>query len=171
MFWKNQYKYEILDKKVDNYKIKKTLNEYGIILDLDNPAGEWAGFGFTYGLENGMSQLEATSFSSMVALFMSGMAASAGTDYYFNEEKIEKKIYSRYVELQEDDLSEEDKVKKLFEYITELYLNEIKKYEVKTEQVRVRLSKSDYDLFLDVPGDNKADKFQTLLKYYYKKNR
>ena len=57
----------------------------------------------------------------------------------------------------------------MFMGIYELYLHDSEKYSFKTNALNFRLSQTDFDRFMNVPGTKKSDKLRFLLDKYYQK--
>lgn len=148
---------------IENYNqenIEKWLKENNVYLNIvDNPT-LWAAFANKYGREHGLSEIEAASFSYMVSMFLGGMGVSASTEEYYNEEKIEFEIVDIINNLEG---TEEERAKELFFKILEIYQNNISRYERKVVSLSFRLTQSEYDRFMEIPGDSKSEKMHNLL--------
>ena len=48
----------------------------------------------------------------------------------------------------------------------EIYANEIKEYEYKNKKLNFRLSQRQYNRFMNVKGENKAEKLENLINLY-----
>lgn len=148
---------------IENYNqenIEKWLKENNVYLNIvDNPT-LWAAFANKYGREHGLSEIESASFSYMVSMFLGGMGVSASTEEYYNEEKIEFEIVDIINNLEG---TEEERAKELFFKILEIYQNNISRYERKVVSLSFRLTQSEYDRFMEIPGDSKSEKMHNLL--------
>lgn len=147
---------------IENYNqenIEKWLKENNVYLNIvDNPT-LWAAFANKYGREHGLSEIESASFSYMVSMFLGGMGVSASTEEYYNEEKIEFEIVDIINNLEG---TEEERAKELFFKILEIYQNNISRYERKVVSLSFRLTQSEYDRFMEIPGDSKSEKMHNL---------
>ena len=160
------FKYDtIIDDSITVKELQEFLRTHNIYLDIVDNSTEWAAFSQYYAHKHGLGDIAAASFSYMVSLFMTGMGVSASTEAYFREETIEGLVLDEFNSLK--DLSDEDKAVKLFEFIFELYSKDISKYEYKVERLAFRLGIDTYNQFLNVEGESKADKLNTLLRVYY----
>lgn len=167
MFWKNEYGYSIIDSEVSDKELQEFLRENNIFLDLVDNSTRWGAFAQWYGRKQGLSTLEATSFSNVIALFMTGMSCSAGTEIYFKEEKIEYTVLN-YYNTQESE-NELERVKDLFYFILQLYQNDISNYEFQDFRLEFRVSQNTLNKFNSVEGDNKKEKLLNLIDYYFQK--
>lgn len=166
MFWKKEYSYEIIDDSVNDKDLQEFLRKNSIFLEIVDNSTRWCAFAQYYGRNNGLSDLEATSFSNMIRIFMTGMSCSAGTEIYFKEEKIEYTILDYYnTQKQENEL---ERVKDLFYFIFNLYQNDISNYEFQDFRLEFRVSQNILNKFNSVEGDNKKEKLLNLLDYYFK---
>ena len=162
MFWKMEHEYTIIDKSVSVGDLEGFLHTNHIYLNLDGCAERWAAFSNYYRRKNGLNELEAASFSSIISTFMAGKGVSAATDAYFSEEAIENKVIDLYNQLPKD-ANEISRKKMLFSQVFDLYKNDIEKYELKNRRIEVRLTEREYQKFLELPGDSKSEKFRKLL--------
>lgn len=145
-------------------ELEQFLKENNIFLNIHDESSLWAAFANKYGQDNGLDPYEAASFSSIVTLFICDMACSAGTDAYYNEEAIEYKVLDFLKECDIED--EEEKARRLFFFVFNLYKEEMGDYELKNNQVGVRLTRKQYELFMGVPGASKTEKVLELLKFW-----
>ena len=170
MYFKGRYKPQIINPLVTEKTIQRWCNTHNVFIDVTaDDSTLWAGFSNMYGQMHGLSVIEAGSFSYMISMAMTGMGVSCGTDMYFREEDIEYRILKLYDELTEECSDEEELAKKLFYEILDIYRWDIEKYTLKTNALNFRLSQSDFDRFMDVPGSKKSEKLRFLLKKYYNK--
>lgn len=145
-------------------ELEQFLKENNIFLNINDKSSLWAAFANKYGQDNGLDPYEAASFSSTITLFICDMACSAGTDAYYNEEAIEYKVLDFFEECDIED--EEEKAKRVFFFVFNLYKEEIDDYELKNNQIGVRLTRKQYELFMSVPGASKTEKVLELLKFW-----
>lgn len=171
MFWKKEYQPSILKEaspkivgcELSDKELQKFLNEIDVRFQIiDNPT-RWCAFAQYYAYHHGFDIVKATSFSYMVSLFMTGMGISASTEMYFKEEQIEYIILDDLNNLKKEFASEEEQVKQLFEFIFEVYSENISEYEYATERLSLRLTPSEMEKFQSVQGENNKEKFKTLL--------
>ena len=162
MFWEKEDEYKIIED-VSVIELEKFLTENHIYLNIDGAAERWAAFSNYYGRKHGLNEFESASFSSIISTSRAGMAVSAATDAYFNEETIEGKVIDLYNQLPEtaDEISRK---RMLFRQVFDLYKNDIEKYELKNRRIEVRVTEREYQKFLNLSGETKSDKFRNLLK-------
>ena len=166
MFWKNEEEYNIIED-VSIEELQKFLKENNIYLSLDTLSGRWAGFSNYYGRQHGLNEFESASFSTIISTFMTGMSASAGTEYYYNEDAIENKVLDMYNDLQKvTDIDETSKKRRLFNEIFKLYKEDIGDYEFKIHNLNFRVTEKQYQKFLGLPGDGKTGKFLYMLSKF-----
>ena len=155
---------------VNERNVQRWCDKHHVFIRVDSDLSTyWAGFARMWGELNGLSYLEASSFSYMVSKFITGMGVSCGSEMYFREEDIEMRILNMYDEIKGETDDDEELGRKLFMSIYELYLNDSEKYTFKTNALNFRLSQTDFDRFMNVPGVKKSDKLRFLLDKYYKK--
>lgn len=164
MFWNEVYEYTIIDDSVSEKELQEFLRENDIYLDIVDNSTAWAAFAQYYGRKNELSIINATSFSYMVSLFLTGMGISASTEMYLKEEKIELDLVDVYNSINEEEIPEKEKVIKMFESIFKLYSEEISEYEYATERVSLKLTPSQMEKFLSLEGENNKQKFINLLE-------
>lgn len=167
MFWEKEDNYNIIED-ISKEELKKYLDEHNVSIDLDNFAGSWAGFSNYYGREHGLTDIESASFGAIISSFMAGMGVSAGTELYLNEEAIETKALNIYNNIVNNvsDVEEVDKKKLFFETVFNIYKLDISNFELKTNRLEVRLTEKEYRKFMDIPGENKTEKFRFLLNKF-----
>ena len=163
-FWKKEYNYKIIDDTVSEKELQEFLRKNYIHMDIVDNSTAWAAFAQYYGRKNGLSIINATSFSYMVSLFLTGMGISASTEMYLKEEKIELELVDVYNSINAEDISEKEKVIKRFDSICKLYSEEISEYEYATERVSLKLTPSQMEKFLSLEGENNKQKFINLLE-------
>jgi len=167
MFFKRQYDYKIIDKNVTEEEIKEVLKENNIHLSIEDPSGKWAGFSNYYALKNGFNNMKSGSFAYMTSLFLSGLGASCGTEMYYKEEEIEYTLYQAVQNITHlQDLTEQEKAKMVFDFIFNFYKLDADNYERVYTTFTMKLTYSEYEKFINVEGETKADKFRTLLANY-----
>lgn len=169
VFFEEQQEPYIINHLTSVKTIQRWCDTHSIFLNVgaDNSTF-WAGFSNWYGQTNGLSYIEAGSFSYMVSMFMTGMGVSCGTEIYFREDDIEYHLLGVLESLKSEGNDEEDIARKMFFAIFDLYKNDIEKYSFKVNHLTFRLSQSDYDRFMGVEGKDKVSKLRTLMRNYYK---
>lgn len=171
MFWKKEYKPSVLKKaspeivgcELTDKELQQFLIENGIRFTIVDNSTRWCAFAQYYAHQHDFDVIKATSFSYMVSLFMTGMGISASTEMYFKEEQIEYLILDDLNNLQKELDSEEDQIKSLFEFIFEVYSENISDYEYATERLSIRLTPSEMEKFQSIDGKNNTEKFKNLL--------
>ena len=163
-FWKKEYNYKIIDDTVSDEYLRIVLERNNIELSIvDNPT-EWCAFAHYYGLKNGFNSIHCASFAYMISLFMTGMGISAGSDMYIKESTLEMDLVDKYQEIMSADGSEKSKVKRMFNYIFELYKNDIHMYEYCTDRINFKVTPTEKQMFLDVAGNTGREKLMWLMK-------
>lgn len=166
MFWEKEYKYSIIDSEISLTDLETYLKENSISLSLNTNTNKWAAFASWYGHEHGFNSFKCASFSNMLASYMTGMPCSAGTEAYYDEERIDTCIFNQYNKIQKEDSSEESKVKALFIFIYYLYSDEgfEDDYELKNDIIHVRLGLSDSLKLETFPGKNDSEKIRYAIR-------
>ena len=162
-FWKNEYNYKIIDDTVSEKELQEFLRENEICLDIVDNSTAWAAFAQYYGRKNGFNPIHSASFAYMVSMFLGGMGISAGTDAYIKEETVEKELLTSYNEINNQDVSEEMKVLKMFDAIVDLYTNRIHLFEYCSEWISFKLTPTERELFRKIPGKTAREKFHHLM--------
>lgn len=163
MFWNEVYEYTIIDDSVSEKELQEFLRQNNICLDIVDNSTAWAAFAQYYGRKNELSIINATSFSYMVSLFLTGMGISASTEMYLKEEQLEYDLLDEYNIIQAENISEKEKVIKMFNHIFKVYSEDISEYEYSTERLSFKLTPSQMKKFQQVHGENNKEKFKTLL--------
>ena len=164
MYFREKYEPNIINPLTNERIVQDWCNKYHAFIRINDLSSYWAGFSNMYGQLNGLSVIEAGSFSYMISLAMTGLGVSCSTDMYFREDNIEYRMLKIYDDLKEEFDDEEDVAKELFFAMFELYLYDIEDYTYKTNSLSFRLSQSMYDKFMDVDGETKTEKLGNLLR-------
>ncbi len=128
---------------------------------------DWKQFSYEYGIDNGLNEMEAISFSDMISYFIAdGPAVPLGSKY-FKIQKIQFDILAAVPDIREIE-DEKDQVKTLFDYIFIMYNEKIYEYAKRSERLSFRVTQKQMADFKSVPGKSLTDKLQTLLVEYYK---
>ena len=139
-FWKKEYNYKIIDNTVSEKELQELLRKNYIHMDIVDNSTAWTAFAQYYGRKNGFNPIHSTSFAYMVSMFLGGIGISAGTDAYIKEETVEKELLNTYNEINNQDVSEEMKVLKMFDAIVDLYTNRIHLFEYCSEWISFKLT-------------------------------
>lgn len=158
MFFKDNYEYTI----IEDISLEELETE-GLDLEFDS-SNRWAAYAIYRGKKEGLTTTAQMSMASIVSGFMGGLVVSASTDKYYKEEKIDHVVIDELNRLQGTDLNETEKVKALFDFILNLYKNNIMDYERKIHRINPRLTQSEYDQFMKIEGDTASEKIKTMLK-------
>lgn len=168
IFFTENYEPNIIIPTTSEKTVQRWCDTHNVVINVRSDLSTyWTGFSNMYGQLNGLSYIEAGSFSYMVSTFLTGMGVSCGTDIYFREDDIEYHLLGVYDKLKEEEDDEEELAKKMFFAIFDLYRNDIEKYSFKINHLTFRLSQSDYDRFMEVKGKDKISKLRTLMRFYY----
>ena len=130
---------------------------------------DWKNFAMEYGLDNGLNESEAESFSEMINYFIADGPAVPKDNMYYKIQKLQFDILAAMPDIKaafEDD--EIYQVKTLFDFIFIIYNEKIYQYMKKSERLEIRLTRKQLEDFNSVPGKSQADKLETLLINYYK---
>ena len=163
MFWENTYEPTIVGCKLSDEELQQFLKEIEVGFQIVDNSTRWCAYAQYYAHEHDFNIIKATSFSYMISLFMSGMGISASTEMYFKEEQIEYLILDDLNNLKKELDSEEEQVKSLFNFIFEVYSENISDYEYSTERLSFKLTPTEMEKFQSLPGENNKEKFKVLL--------
>ena len=130
--------------------------------------GDWKTFSYNYGIDNGLNESEAESFSEMIWYFIGNGPAVSLDNIYYKIQKIQFDILEAVPDIRAAYEDEKDQVKTLFDFIFIIYNEKIYQYMKKSERLEIRLTRKQLEDFNSVPGKNQADKLETLLINYYK---
>lgn len=128
---------------------------------------DWKQFSYEYGINNGLNEMEAISFSDMISYFIADGPAVPLDSKYFKIQKIQFDILAAVPDIREIE-DERDQVKTLFDYIFIMYNEKIYEYAKRSERLSFRVTQKQMADFKSVPGKSLTDKLQTLLVEYYK---
>lgn len=159
-------KINIIDENITLETLESVSNEYNICFDKSNDAILWCSFGVYYGINHNLTKSEALSFGYVVSTLIASQNINTETSEFFNENKIIVEIMKNYQQNLVDDLSENAKLKLLFYQIYEFYNSQLENYTYKTESLSIRLSLSDKERLMSVPGKNKTEKIHNLIKNF-----
>ena len=162
-FWKKEYNYKIIDNTVSEKELQEFLRENYIHMDIVDNSTAWAAFAQYYGRKNGFNPIHSASFAYIVSMFLGGMGISAGTGAYIKEETVEKELLNTYNEINNQDVSEEMKVLKMFDAIVDLYTNRIHLFEYSSEWISFKVTPTERELFRKLPGNTAREKFHHLM--------
>ena len=159
--------YYIIDDTVKRSEIEYVLsrNDVDIKFTKENKS-HWEGFAYCYGMDNDLNDFEALSFAKLFSRIIFGSEEPAKKNEFIKEYLIEEKITQRFFEYPSDDVEIEDQIKDIFYALFEIYANEIKEYEYKNKKLNFRLSQRQYNRFMNVKGENKAEKLENLINLY-----
>lgn len=167
MFFSKQYNIDLIDSDIEDEFLTDMASIFHLPTDMNNLTNKWYVFGMNYGLENGLDTITANSFAFILTKIYTDMSINAGTDDYFDENRIMNFIYDMYHEY-DTGKPEEENAKLLFFDVFDIYDSRIEKYSKKTERLQMRVSYNMLQKFMSVDGDHKVDKLQTLLECYDK---
>ena len=129
---------------------------------------DWKTFAYDYGINNGLNELEAISFSDMISYFIGNGPAVQKENKYYKIQKLQFDILAAMPDIKAAFADEKDQVKTLFDYIFITYHEKIYNYMKKSERVEIRLTMKQLQDFNSVPGKTSADKLETLLENFFK---
>ena len=162
-FWKKEYNYKIIDDTVSEKELQEFLRENYIPMDIVDNSTAWAAFAQYYGRKNGFNPIHSASFAYIVSMFLGGIGVNAGTGAYIKEETVEKELLNTYNEINNQDVSEEMKVLKMFDAIVDLYTNRIHLFEYCSEWISFKVTPTERELFRKLPGNTTREKFHHLM--------
>ncbi len=159
--------YYIIDDTVKRSEIEYVLsrNDVDIKFTKENKS-HWEGFAYCYGMDNDLNDFEALSFAKLFSRIIFGNEEPVKKNEFIKEYLIEEKITQRFFEFPSDDAEIEDQIKDIFYSLFEIYANDIKEYEYKNKKLNFRLSQRQYNRFMNVKGENKAEKLENLINLY-----
>ena len=129
---------------------------------------DWKTFSYEYGINNGLNEMEARSFSDMISYFIGNGPAVPLENKYYKIQKLQFDILAIMPDIKAAYEDERDQVKLLFDYVFIIYNEKIYDYMKKSERLEIRLTMKQLQDFNSVPGKSKADKLETLLTNYHK---
>lgn len=129
---------------------------------------DWKTFSYEYGINNGLNEMEALSFSDMISYFIGNGPAMTLENPYFKIQKMQFDILDVVPDVKAAYENEDQQVKLLFEYIFIMYNERVYEYAKRSERLSFRVTQKQLADFDSVPGKNRTDKLQTLLEHYYK---
>ena len=162
-FWKKEYNYKIIDNTVSEKDLQEFLRKNNIFLDIVDDSTALAAFAQYYGRKNGFNPIHSASFAYMVSMFIGEIGINSGTDAYIKEETIEKDLLNTYNEINNEDVTEETKVLKMFDAIVDLYTNRIHLFEYCSEWITFKATPTERELFNKLPGKTAREKFHHLM--------
>ena len=165
MLWQNEYHVADVYGDITLEELQEALPKQGAVFKVsDSLTNEWAAFGFYIANKNDLNEIYKASLANITAQFMTGMGFSAGTEAYLKEETIENKVIDKYNELQSNDDSEVEKIKKLIEYLINLYGDNGVEYEKAVFRVNAYLTFTEYEDFKSVEGASNRERIVNLMK-------
>ena len=153
--------------------INSILLENGIELDLnDKFCNDWAGYSYYYCKTlNELDAKQISSFIYIITWFMTNNPIEINPNFksedYYKNDRIIVKCLNIYNHLIEEDISDIDLCKKLFNKIYAFYLNIPEEFVKKSERINFVLSYHEMELFERVEGKNRSDKLRNLLNNYF----
>ena len=163
MFWEKEYQPTVVGCSLSDEELQQFLIENSIGLSIVDNSTRWCAFAQYYAHQHDFDVIKATSFGYMASLFMTGMGISASTEMYFKEEQMEYDLIDNLNKIKSEDIPEKNQVKKMFDYIFQVYEREISRYEYATERLSLRLTPSQMQKFQSIDGKNNTEKFKNLL--------
>ena len=162
-FWKKEYNYKIIDDTISEKELQEFLRKNYIHMDIVDNSTAWAAFAQYYGRKYGFNPIHSASFAYMVSMFIGGMGVNAGTGAYIKEKTVENDLLNTYNEINNQDVSEEMKVLKMFDAIVDLYTNRIHLFEYSSEWISFKVTPTERELFRKLPGNTAREKFHHLM--------
>lgn len=163
MYWKTKDEYNII-WDVSLEKLNDFCNENNIAIRLFDKPTRWTVFSIYYGIQNGLTKQEAFSFGRTISKFIGECEVYTGTEYDYDEEKIDHTIYWMYNSITNINTTELKKKRAFFSKVFELYKNNIEKYELKHKTISIDLGSRAYQQFMNIDGETNKDKLLTLLR-------
>jgi hypothetical protein len=159
--------YYIIDDTVKRAEIEYVLarNNVDIKFTKENKS-HWEGFAYCYGMDNDLNDFEALSFAKLFSRIVFESDEPLKKNEYIKENLIEERIIQRFFEFPSGDVEAEDQIKDIFYSLFDVYANDIHKYEYKNRKLNFRLSQRQYNRFMNVKGENKAEKLENLIDLY-----
>lgn len=159
--------YYIIDDTVKRSEIEYVLarNNVDIKFTKENKS-HWEGFAYCYGMDNDLNDFEALSFAKLFSRIVFESEEPLKKSEYLKEYLIEERITQRFFEFPSADVEIEDQIKDIFYSLFDVYANDVHKYEYKNKTLNFRLSQRQYNRFMNVKGDSKAEKLENLIDLY-----
>ena len=165
--------FHCIDNSVTREDLKKYLkqNKISVVTDdefLINTVA-WGAFAYYYGMHKGLNDIESKSFANVLSGIFTDLQMDQftrnpwDTKKHFKEDEIRstlRKIISRTIEGNITNHARE-----IFFSLFDIYKNNIRYFEYKSKRLDLRVSQSQYNQFMALPGESKADKLNNLLKY------
>ena len=162
-----------IDNSVTRDDLKKFLKQNKIFLVTDDEflinAATWGAFAYYYGMHNGLNDIESKSFANVLSGMFTELEMeqftrdSWDTKKHFKEDEIRDTLGKIIARTIEGDIT--NHAKEIFFSLFDIYKNSIRYFEYKSKRLDLRVSQSQYNQFMKLPGESKADKLNNLLKY------
>lgn len=157
-------KIEDVDQEIQIEELEKYAKERGIPFYAEDNSSIWNVFANYAAEQEGLNDVERASFGYLCSSFLGGLGYSCGTELYLEEEKLEYVCINSLNDFNKMRISEEQKVNLFFKFLMNLYKVGLEPYYKKTRSLNIRLNERQYEKFMRVPGENKTEKFLTLLR-------
>lgn len=154
-------------------KEAKSLALFGIEIDLSDDVDRWLVSAYIYALNQGLKDYQARSFASEFTLLKTGSIRNCNVDMFYREDWLDSYLCDKYKEILAECGGEKDDLfwARVLGFMSAFYRSSQSwHYERVKHQVNVKLSKEEYEMFMQVEGGKKIDKFHTLLTSFNKEN-
>ncbi len=168
MFLRKEYEYNIIDDSISVDYLQKWCKENGIDINIGDNSSAWCAFTQYYCISHKLDMISAASMGYIVSSLFAGNGMSASTEIYIREEEITFNVVEKLNELHTEYDDEDIVAVNLFDYIFDLYQNNISDYEYKDEKLIFRVGTASLLRFMEIEGESKSDKFRNLLQKIYK---
>ena len=138
-------------------------------LDMGDFGERWLGVSYLYGLNKGMTDYEARSFSSELTLFLTGKLYNTGVELIYKEDWLDSHIYNIFTsKFSEHNLCKDNEFWTDFiDYLEDFYVTDkICYYERVKHQINIKLTEYEYAMFMNIPLEKNIEKFNYLLDFY-----
>ena len=132
-------------------------------------AKDWKTYSYEYGIKNGLNKTEAETFSNLCSQFIENGAVVTNDHREYKIQKMQFDILATMQALKMSTYDSQEQAKFLFEFIFKIFNENIYDYTKKSEKISFRLTRKQYEMFMSLPGKDKADKLETLLEAYKEK--
>lgn len=158
-------------KDIKKEVLEKYCKDNNLNFDLSTIEGRWGAFAhYTGDTEYHLKGYELISFTNMICIAIADTQLEENTERYFKEYLIGNHVFKEYECLDNDSsLSSDEKLVKLFNFISELYTSPdfYDKYEILSVTKAVRLSLNDLEKLDKYPGKDISSKIRYLIRLNY----
>lgn len=164
------YDYYILDDSINLEGLEYVLNNISdnkIKINPPDNMSMWRAWGYYFAITHNMSDIEAESFSYLLSRLVTFSTDKViRKNEYFKESVIESKIEDMDLQLWIQGFTIETRIKLIFNNLYEIYKNELDDYSYKNYRLNFRVSKKQFNDYMEIQGETKSEKLDALLDSY-----